>query len=194
MGILWDHPLLYCLFPFSRGEYNFMKTLEHQINKADKADEKKQSEPIDKFTSKYEALLGMLNNILSNENIEQKSRLMFENVRGMVLAQNWQVALKTGVIFQQIDPDASPPRFISPKAYLKKYNLVTDAQLQELNVQGLASLQSLCKELIVRVVSIEGQGRDEIIEMVRAMNLMIQEHEHQDSMAKDMIIGGGRVR
>ncbi len=169
-----------------------MKSLEHQLNKADNADAAKQSEVPDKFTSKYEALLGMLNNILSNENIEQKSRLMFENVRGMVLAQNWQVALKTGVIFQQIDPDSYPPRFITPKTYLKKYHLVTDAQLQELNKQGLASLQSLCKELIVRVVSIEGQGRDEIIEMVRAMNLMIQEHEHQDSMAKDMIIGGGR--
>jgi hypothetical protein len=170
-----------------------MKTLEHQLNKADNADAAKQADPQDKFTSKYEALLGMLNNILSNENIEQKSRLMFENVRGMVLAQNWQVALKTGVIFQQIDPE-DPKRFITPRAYLKKYHMVTDAQLQELNWQGLASLQSLCKELIVRVVSIEGQGRDEIIEMVRAMNLMIQEHEHQDSLAKDMIIGGAGRR
>jgi len=172
-----------------------MKTLEHQINKADKADEAAQHAPsLDKFSSKYEALLGMLNNILSNENIEQKSRLMFENVRGMVLAQNFQVAIKKGLIFQQIDYDSVPQRFITPIAYLKKYNLVTDTQLEEMSRQGLVSLQSLCKELIVRVVSIEGQGRDEIIEMVRAMNLMIQEHEHQDSMAKDMIIGAGARR
>lgn len=171
-----------------------MKTLEVQINKADKADEVNTRDLQKEYTSKYEAFLGMLNKILSSENIEQKSRLIFENVRGMVLAQSFQVAVKRGVIFQQIDPESSPQRFIVPLDYLKRKNYVTQEQLDATAREGLASLQSLCQELIVRVVSIEGKGRDEMIEMVRAMNLMIQEHEHQDSMAKDLIMGGSRIR
>jgi hypothetical protein len=171
-----------------------MKSLESQINTADKADEDKNRDPVREYTSKYEAFLGMLNKILSSENIEQKSRLIFENVRGMVLAQAFQVAVKRGVVFQQIDPESSPQRFVVPIDYLKKKGLLNQAQLDVSAREGLASLQSLCNELIVRVVSIEGKGRDEMIEMVRAMNLMIQEHEHQDSMAKDLVMGGRGFR
>jgi len=171
-----------------------MKSLEAQLNSADKADEDKVRDPQKEYTSKYEAFLGMLNKILSSENIEQKSRLIFENVRGMVLAQAFQVAVKRGVVFQQIDPESSPQRFVVPIDYLKRKGLLNQAQLDMTAREGLASLQSLCNELIVRVVSIEGKGRDEMIEMVRAMNLMIQEHEHQDSMAKDLIMGGRGMR
>jgi len=94
----------------------------------------------------------------------------------------------------QIDPESSPQRFVIPIDYLKRKGILNQAQLDMASREGLASLQSLCNELIVRVVSIEGKGRDEMIEMVRAMNLMIQEHEHQDSMAKDLIMGGSRFR
>lgn len=170
-----------------------MKSLESQLVSADKADEHR-SNPEQKFVSKYEAFLGMLNKILSSENIEQKSRLMFENVKGMVQAQNFQVAVKRGVVFQQIDPDSSPQRFIYPLDYLKRRGLITQTEIDDTSKEGLACLQSLCNELIVRVVSIEGKGRDEMIEMVRAMNLMIQEHEHQDSLAKDMLLGRGPGR
>jgi hypothetical protein len=165
-----------------------MKTLEQQLTKADKADEAA-GKVEEKFISKYEAFLGMLNKILSSENIEQKSRLMFENVKGMVQAQVYQVAVKRGVVFQQIDPESSPQRFIYPLDYLKRKQLITQEQIDATSREGLACIQSLCNELIVRVVSIEGKGRDEMIEMVRAMNLMIQEHEHQDSMAKDILMG-----
>ena len=171
-----------------------MKSLESQLNTADKADEDKIRDPQKEYTSKYEAFLGMLNKILSSENIEQKSRLIFENVRGMVLAQAFQVAVKRGVVFQQIDPESSPQRFVVPIDYLKKKGLLNQSDLDASAREGLASLQSLCNELIVRVVSIEGKGRDEMIEMVRAMNLMIQEHEHQDSMAKDLVMGGRGFR
>jgi len=166
-----------------------MQTLEKQLTKADKADETG-SKVEGAFISKYEAFLGMLNKILSSENIEQKSRLMFENVKGMVQAQVYQVAVKRGVIFQQIDADSSPQRFVIPLQYLKARKLITQEQIDATSREGLACIQALCNELIVRVVSIEGKGRDEMIEMVRAMNLMIQEHEHQDSLAKDMILGG----
>lgn len=166
-----------------------MKTLEKQLTKADKADEVG-SKVEGAFISKYEAFLGMLNKILSSENIEQKSRLMFENVKGMVQAQVFQVAVKRGVVFQQIDPESSPQRFVYPLEYLKARQLITQEQIDNTSREGLACIQALCNELIVRVVSIEGKGRDEMIEMVRAMNLMIQEHEHQDSLAKDMILGG----
>jgi hypothetical protein len=170
-----------------------MKTLENQLVSADKADEVK-SKPEQAFVSKYEAFLGMLNKILSSENIEQKSRLMFENVKGMVQAQVYQVAIKRGVVFQQLDSDSSPQRFINPLDYLKLKGLITQAQCDATSREGLACLQALCNELIVRVVSIEGKGRDEMIEMVRAMNLMIQEHEHQDSLAKDIMLGRGPGR
>jgi len=169
-----------------------MKSIETHISKADKKDEEGSSDLQSKYTSKYEVVIGMLNKILSSENIEQKSRLLFENVRGMVLAQNFQMAVKRGTIFQQIDPEAPKQRFVVPIDYLKRKEYITQAQLDQSAKEGLACLQSLCSELIVRVVSIEGKGRDEIIEMVRAMNLMIQEHEHQDSLAKDMILGRGR--
>jgi hypothetical protein len=163
-----------------------MKTLEKQLTKADDIDANKKPEPPE-FTSKYEAFLGMLNKILSSENIEQKSRLMFENVKGMVAAQCFQVAVKRGIVFMQIDPETE--RFIEPLKYLKLHNLITEDQIMETRKEGLASLQVLCNELIVRVVSIDGKGREEMIEMVRAMNLMIQEHEHQSNLAKDMLIG-----
>jgi hypothetical protein len=163
-----------------------MKTLENQIRKADSVDAVKGSEGPE-FTSKYEAFLGMLNKILSSENIEQKSRLMFENVKGMVGAQVFQVAIKRGIVFTRIDPETD--RFIEPLKYLKLKNLITDDQIMESRKEGLATLQVLCDELIVRVVSIDGKGRGEMIEMVRAMNLMIQEHEHQSDLAKDMLIG-----
>jgi hypothetical protein len=166
-----------------------MKSIEAHINKADKKDETDQGSASDKYTSKYEAFLGMLNKILSSDNIEQKSRLMFENVKGMVQAQAFQVAVKRGVVFQQIDPESSPQRFVVPLDYLKRKQLITQEQLDASAREGLASLQSLCNELIVRVVSVEGKGREEMIEMVRAMNLMIQEHEHQDSLARDMVLG-----
>jgi len=166
-----------------------MKTLEAQLTKADKSDETA-SRVENPTISKYEAFLGMLNKILSSENIEQKSRLMFENVKGMVQAQNFQVAVKRGVVFQQIDPESSPQRFVYPLDYLKRRGLITQEEIDLTSREGLACLQSLCNELIVRVVSIEGKGRDEMIEMVRAMNLMIQEHEHQNSMAKDILMGG----
>jgi hypothetical protein len=163
-----------------------MKTLENQLTKADHQDADKQATPPE-FTSKYEAFLGMLNKILSSENIEQKSRLMFENVKGMVGAQVFQVAIKRGIVFTQIDPETD--RFIEPIKYLKLKNLITEDQINDTRKEGLATLQVLCNELIVRVVSIDGKGREEMIEMVRAMNLMIQEHEHQSDLAKDMLIG-----
>jgi hypothetical protein len=163
-----------------------MKTLENQLTKADHQDADKQAPPPE-FTSKYEAFLGMLNKILSSENIEQKSRLMFENVKGMVGAQVFQVAIKRGIVFTQIDPETE--RFIEPIKYLKLKNLITEDQINDTRKEGLATLQVLCNELIVRVVSIDGKGREEMIEMVRAMNLMIQEHEHQSDLAKDMLIG-----
>lgn len=165
-----------------------MQTLEAHIVKADKQDSEL-SPAVKEYTSKYEAFLGMLNKILSSENIEQKSRLIFENVKAMVQAQVFQVAVKRGEIFQQIDIECPHQRFIVPKEYLIKKQLLKQSDLDDTARQGLASLQSLCNELIVRVVSIEGKGRDEMIEMVRAMNLMIQEHEHQDSMAKDLLLG-----
>jgi len=163
-----------------------MKTLEAQLKKADDSDAIKEPQG-SQFTSKYEAFLGMLNKILSSDNIEQKSRLMFENVKGMVAAQCFQVAVKRGIVFSQIDAETT--RFIEPLKYLKLKNLITEDQIQESRKEGLASLQVLCNELIVRVVSIDGKGREEMIEMVRAMNLMIQEHEHQSDLAKDMLIG-----
>jgi hypothetical protein len=170
-----------------------MKSVEGHLTKADTKDaegQKAQTEVV----SKYEMILGMLNRILSSDDIEQKSRLIFENVRGMVLAQVFQTSVKRGTIFCQIDQESSPQRFVEPLTYLKRKGYVTDAELKASAKEGLASLQTLCKELIVRVVSIEGKGREEIIEMVRAMNLMIQEHEHQDSLAKDMILGASNRR
>lgn len=164
-----------------------MKTLEKQLSQADQVDERSQNTPSPAFVSKYEAFLGMLNKILSSENIEQKSRLLLVNVIGMVQAQVYQVAVKRGVIFQKIDPDTD--RFISPLSYLKAHGYVTEEELKNTAREGLSSIQALCKELIVRVISIDGAGRGEMIEMVRAMNLMIQEHEHQDSMAKDILLG-----
>ena len=168
-----------------------MKTIEAQLTKADNKDAEG-SGIQDKYTSKYEAFLGMLNKILSRDDIEQKSRLLFENVYGMVIAQNFQIAVKRGTIFQQIDPESSPQRFVEPKKYLLRKEIVTQAQLDTMAREGLASLQSLCNELIVRVVSVEGKGREEMIDMVRAMNLMIQEHEHQDNLAQQMIMGPRR--
>jgi len=164
-----------------------MKSLETQLN-TDKKDKPLE----DRYTSKYEAFLGMLNQILSSDNIEQKSRLMFENIRGMVLAQVYQVAVKRGVVFQQIDPDSDPQRFVIPQAYLKAKGYLTQEDLDRTGKEGLASIKALCEELIVRVVSIDGQGRGEMIEMVKAMNLMIQEHEHQDNLAQNMILGPRR--
>lgn len=164
-----------------------MKSLETQLNK-DTTDKL----PVDKYTSKYEAFLGMLNQILSSDNIEQKSRLMFENIKGMVQAQAYQIAVKRGFIFQQIDPESSPSRFVVPVRWLKDHGYLTQADLDRTGEQGLASLKSLCEELIVRVVSLEGKGRGEMIEMVKAMNLMIQEHEHQDNLAQNMILGPRR--
>jgi hypothetical protein len=166
-----------------------MKSIENQLTSADKADA---ASPAKEYTSKYEAFLGMLNQILSSDNIEQKSRLMFENVKGMVQAQAFQVAVKRGVIFQQLDPESNPQRFVVPIEYLKAKGYLNQAQLDASAREGLASLQSLCNELIVRVVSVEGKGREEMIEMVRAMNLMIQEHEHQDNLAQNMILGPRR--
>ncbi len=156
-----------------------MKSLEAQLNK-----DTSEKPLVDKYTSKYEAFLGMLNQILSSDNIEQKSRLMFENIKGMVQAQVYQMAVKNGYVFQQIDE-----RFVIPINFLKQRGYITQADLDRYGKEGLASLKSLCEELIVRVVSLDGLGRGE---MVKAMNLMIQEHEHQDNLAQNMILGPRR--
>jgi hypothetical protein len=120
---------------------------------------------------KYGAFLKGLEKILSNDNIEQKSRLIFENIKGMVQIQVFNELMKNGAIFTQIDD-----RFISPEEV--KYVC---------NAENINALQELCDEMIVRAISIDGIGRGELIELAKAFNLVMQEHQHESQMVKDMM-------
>ncbi len=117
--------------------------------------------------SKYEVFLQGIEKILSKENIDQKTRIIFENVIGITKMRMFTVAYADEVLFEEI-PD---PWFLKKKEIKKQFDV----------------LEVLTSNFITLVISLEGKGRTDLIELARAFNLVMQEHEHEMGLAKQLI-------
>jgi len=140
--------------------------------------------------SDAEIVLQMMNQILSKDNIEQKSRQTFENIVGISRAYVLMEAMWEGSLFVQ-EPDCDGFRFIEPSAVR---NL---EEIQKIfnDPHGLmASLKTICDQMTVRLVSRDGLGRDELIRLAQAFSFTIQQHEHEKSLADSLIGNKGPMR
>lgn len=133
--------------------------------------------------SDAEIVLDMMNKILSRDDIEQKSRQTFENIVAIARAHVILEAMIEGSIFRQIPP-IKGFRFMSPT---KVRNTPEIKQIIESEHGLMASLRTACDQMTVRLVSLDGKGRAELIQLAQAFSFTIQQHEHEKSLADRMM-------
>jgi hypothetical protein len=140
--------------------------------------------------SDAEIVLQMMNQILSKDNIEQKSRQTFENIVGISRAYVMMESMWEGSLFVQIPP-SDGFSFIEPS----QVRNIAEIKAMFEDPHGLmASLKTICDQMTVRLVSRDGLGRDELIRLAQAFSFTIQQHEHEKSLADSLIGNKGMGR
>ena len=144
--------------------------------------------------SDAEVVLEMMDKILSNDNIEQKSRQIFENIRGITQAYTMIEALIEGSAFVQI-PDCDGFQFIEPSQvrFLPELESLLGKEYINADHGLMSSLKVMCDQMTVRLVSLNGLGREELIKLASAFNFTLSQHEHERGLA-DRLIGANQGR
>lgn len=145
--------------------------------------------------SDAEIVLRTIDKIMSNDNMEQKSRLIFENIRAMAQAEVLIDSLVNGINFMQI-PKIDGFEFVNPSELhlLDEFKEYPEFKNRDERKSILSGLSKLCGEMLTRVVSIDGMGRDELIRLAQGFNIQLQQHQHEQSMLDKYIMGGGMRR
>jgi len=138
--------------------------------------------PSDK-KSDAEIVLEMMNRILSRDDIEQKSRQTFDNIVAIARAHVILESMVEGSMFRQLPP-IKGFRFINPS----KVRDLDEIKRMIADEHGLmSSLRIACDQMTVRLVSLDGKGRQELIQLAQAFSFQIQQHEHEKSIADRML-------
>ena len=127
-----------------------------------------------------EVVMEMMNRVLSKEDIDQKSRQIFENILGIVQSKVIRQAFIDGDIFFRIDErfmDTIDIRHIQP------FNTWPEYKQRDEMENTLHQLRQLCEGMTVGLVSLDGLGRKEIIQMFQALSVQLQQHQHEKDLA-----------
>jgi hypothetical protein len=130
-----------------------------------------------------EVVMEMMNRVLSKDDIDQKSRQIFENILGIVQSKVIRQAFIDGDIFYDIDS-----RFIKTTDIRTMEPFKNWPEFKERDtIEGtLHQLRQLCEGMTVGLVSLDGLGRKEIIQMFQALSVQLQQHQHE----KDLVGAG----
>jgi hypothetical protein len=139
--------------------------------------------------SDAEVMLKMMDKILSNDNMEQKSRLIFENIRAMCQSVVFTKCMVDGTFFQHL-PQVDGIQFVEPTELHDLEEFKNYPEFKEWDKQEtlITDLRMLSEEMLKRIVSEGGVGRQDIIALAHAFSFQIQQHQHEQSLA-DKVIG-----
>ena len=139
--------------------------------------------------SDAEVMLKMMDKILSNDNMEQKSRLIFENIRAMCQSVVFTQCMRDGTVFLELPPIPGI-RFVDPRELWKldEFKDYPEFKNHDAWETIISDLKALSDEMLKRIVSVDGMGRNEIIQLAHAFSFQIQQHQHEQSLA-DKVIG-----
>ncbi len=143
--------------------------------------------------SKYEEFLGAIHEIaFSDKNVDMQTRLEWDNIEGEVMAEVLSADLMAGTMFTQIEDDLFA--FSSPQEIIQEmFAAEMGKQYVELinkRPYFLPSITVMKKKLNELVISLQGLGRQELIQMLQSFQVSMQENERNDAMMKGL--RGGR--
>ena len=124
----------------------------------------------------------------TEQQIDQQTRLEWENIEGEVILEVLKADIISGVPFLEITDDPIF-RFSTRQELIDE--MFIGAFVEKLTEKHLLpSMTMLKKKLNELMVSHKGAGRGELIAMFQAFNVSMQEHEHMDAMRSRL---GGRL-
>jgi hypothetical protein len=131
---------------------------------------------------RYKAFVDAIHNIAhpsSDTQLDQQTRLEWENIEGEVMLEVLKADIISGVPFLEITHPFF--RFASRQECLDK--MFIDKFVEKLTEKHLLpSMAILKRKLNELLVSHKGAGRAELIQMFSAFNVSMQEHEHMDAL------------
>jgi len=138
--------------------------------------------------SDAEIMLKMMDKILSNDNMEQKSRLIFENIRAMCQSVVFTKCMIDGTFFTPL-PAVDGIQFVSPDKIRNLDEFKDYPEFRKWKDQEtiITDLKVLSEEMLKRIVSEQGAGRQDIIALAHAFSFQIQQHQHEKSIADSLI-------
>jgi hypothetical protein len=140
--------------------------------------------------NKYKAFVDAIHQIAhpsTDQQIDQQTRLEWENIEGEVMLEVLKADIISGVPFLEINHPFF--RFATRAELIDKMfvDIFVERATEKHLLPSMAILKRKLNELLV---SHKGVGRAELIQMFQAFNVSMAEHEHTDAMRSRM---GGRL-
>jgi hypothetical protein len=141
--------------------------------------------------SKYKAFVDAIYHVAhptTDQQIDQQTRLEWENIEGEVMLEVLKADIISGVPFLEITDDPIF-RFSTRQELID--DMFFDIFIEKLTQKHLLpSMAILKRKLNELLVSHKGAGRAELIQMFQAFTVSMAEHEHTDALRSRL---GGRL-
>jgi hypothetical protein len=137
--------------------------------------------------SKYQEFMNAIHTAaFSNDALDEKTRLEWENIEGEVMAELISADMISGTAMIHIDDD---PLFVfeDPETIIREWFIKQYVETINRNPYLIPSLTVVKQKLNELIISYQGRGRAELIQMLQSFQVSLQESEKNDALQKALL-------